>query len=203
VSGKWGIRGALVVMLVLLACSSSGGKERNASKAEPTSTTTSATAATTSTTSPAPTPAAEPRIELVLADLIKRRNQAFSAPDPAHADEYLASQCSCYAQERTSLTTLRDKGWHWETPMFELVGVRVTDRERADLVILTAVVRRPPERVVDQAGNLATAQGSGLEPTGYSFLLNRVDGVWKIADNFKLDLTPELIRQITAEGIPS
>jgi hypothetical protein len=202
--GRMRIRGALVASLALLAaCSSSDSKERHASDAQPTSTTTSAPSTTSSTTAPTTAPAAQPRIERVLADLLERRNQTFSTPDPARADDYLAPQCSCYTQERTSLTTLRDKGWHWATPMFEVVGVRVSKQERPDLVVLTAVIRRPPERVVDQAGNLTTPQGPGLEPTAYSFLLHRIDGTWKIADNFKLDLAPDLIRQISAEGIPS
>lgn len=197
------MRGGVVIGLALLAaCSSSDGKQRMASDTQSTSTTTSAVT-TSSATLPATAPAAEPRIERVLADLLQRRNQAFSAADPVRIDEYLAPQCSCYPQERTSLTSLRDKGWHWATPMFEVAGVRVSKQQRPDLVVLTAVIRRPPERVVDQAGNLATPQGPGLEPTGYSFLLQHIDGMWKIADNFKLDLTPDLIRQITAEGIPS
>lgn len=197
-------RPVLALALVLLAtCGTSKSHRTPAADQTTTTTATTSMASTTSSTpSPPPAPPAEPRIERVLADLLQRRNQLFAAPDPAGADGYLAAQCPCYDQERTSLATLRDKGWHWTTPMFDVVGVRVADRKQADLVTLTAVVRRPPERVVDQTGNLATPEGPGLEPTGYSFLLTRQGESWKIADNFKLDLPADMIRQIMAEGVP-
>ncbi|MGH9011609.1 MAG: hypothetical protein ACRDYF_17460, partial [Acidimicrobiia bacterium] len=157
----------VVLLTILVACSQGAGKEEDRSQAKVVTTNSSTT--TTAAASPAPTqPPVEPRVERVLASLLQRRNEVFAAPDPLRVDEYLAPNCSCYADERNSLTTLRDKGWHWATPMFEVLGVRVADRKQPDLVTLTAVVSRPPERVVDQTGNLATPEGPGIEPAGYS-----------------------------------
>ncbi|MEW6474318.1 MAG: hypothetical protein AB1679_18860 [Actinomycetota bacterium] len=197
---KWLVGIALLASLT--GCSRGADKKQDLSQAN--GVTTSSSTITTVAASPTTTqPPMESRVERVLANLLQRRNEVFAAPDPARVDEYLTPHCSCYADERNSLTTLRDKGWHWATPMFEVLGVRVADRRQPDLVTLTAVVSRPPERVVDQAGNLATPQGPGLEPTGYSFLLSRETGTWKIADTFGLRLAPETIRQIIAEGVPS
>lgn len=194
----------VVLLAILAACSRGGGKKQDPSQAKVVTTTSSSSMTTTVSAPPVTTkPTVEPRVERILANLLQRRNEVFAAPDPLRVDEYFAAQCGCYADERNSLTTLRDKGWYWATPMFEVLGVRVTDQKQPDLVTLTAVVSRPPERVIDQAGNLATPEGPGLEPTGYSFLLSRETGAWKIADTFGLSLTPGAIQQITAGGVPS
>jgi hypothetical protein len=131
------------------------------------------------------------------------RNDAFSNPDPARADSYIAPECACYQQERMSLTNLQAQGWRWASPMFEVLGVKVVQASNPDLVTLTVVTRRPAERVVNSNGALAKPEGQGEEATGYSYLLVRKDGTWRIGDNFKLDLSPEAIRQIVATGIPS
>ncbi len=188
------------VAFLAVACPGGDGAERRGQAAATSTTSSTILATTTSSASPAPI---EERPEIALVRLLRLRNEAFSNPDPSKADEYLTPECTCYQQERTSLTNLRDKGWRWETPMFEVVGVEVSQASHPDLVTLTVVARRPPERVVDASGALASPQGSGLEPTGYSYLLTRKDGAWKIADNFKLDLSPEVIRQVMARGVPS
>jgi hypothetical protein len=183
-----------------VACSGGDPAERRGQAAATSTASSTILATTTSSSSPA---AVEERPEVALVRLLRLRNEAFSNPDPSKADAYLTPECTCYQQEQTSLPNLRDKGWHWETPMFEVVGIEVSQASRPDLVTLTVVARRPPERVVDASGALANPQGPGLEPTGYSYLLTRKDGAWKIADNFKLDLSPEVIRQVMARGVPS
>lgn len=168
--------------------------------------TTSTTASTTTTTVVPITSTTEPasdRIEAVVARLLQARNNAFHRPDPAQVDSYLSSGCDCYAQEKATLENLKSRGWHWETPMFEVLGVRVAEQGQPEVVTLTVVARRPPERVVDAAGVLVKPQGPGQEPTGYSFVLVQRDGGWRVGGEVKLDLEPAVLEQITRGGFPS
>jgi hypothetical protein len=87
--------------------------------------------------------------------------------------------------------------------MFEVLGVRLEKQLRAELVSLTVVASRPSETVVDASGALAVPAGAGLPPTGYGYVLTQQNGVWKIADTYKLDLTSELLDQIISQGVPS
>lgn len=182
-----------------VACSSSGNAK---GPGEAVSTTTT-TAATTSTTLAPITsaPPAEERAEVAVTRLLRARNETFSNPDPARVDDYLAHECPCYEQERSSLANLQSHGWRWASPMFEVLGVRVAGGKDPNLVTLTVVTRRPPERVVDSSGALAKPEGPGESPTGYSYLLSRQGGQWRIADNFKLELSQDVIQQIVAEGV--
>ena len=194
---------AILVALafVVVACSSSDGSKPHGKVASTTSTsasTTSTSAASTTTSS-----VGNQRADVGVVGLLNLRNEAFANPDPARVDAYLAPECTCYQQERSSLANLQTHGWHWSTPMFEVLGVKVAEASKPDLVTLTVVTRRPPERVVDSSGALARPQGPGEDATGYSYLLVHKDGMWRIGDNFKLDLSPEAIRQIMAAGIPS
>jgi endonuclease/exonuclease/phosphatase (EEP) superfamily protein YafD len=197
---KVGLLVAVAVVLLASACSGDDTSEPRpqAATSETTASTTATTIESTTTTIPA-----DERAEVAVVRLLRLRNQAFSAPDPALADGYLAPECACYQQERTSLTNLQMQGWHWASPMFEVLGVKVAEASKPDLVTLTVVTRRPPERVVDSSGALAKPEGPGEEATGYSYLLVRKDGAWRIGDNFKLDLSPEAIQQIMAAGVPS
>ena len=196
---KAGLIVAVAVAVLAPACSGDDAKPRpQAATSETTASTTATTIGSTTTTVPA-----DERADVAVVRLLRLRNQAFAAPDPALADAYLAPECACYQQERTSLTNLRTQGWHWASPMFEVLGVKVTEASKPELVTLTVVTRRPPERVVDSGGALARPQGPGEEATGYSYLLVRKDGAWRIGDNFKLDLSPETIRKVMAAGIPS
>jgi hypothetical protein len=198
-SVKAGLIVAVAVAVLASACSGDDTKPRpQAASTETTASTTPTTIGSTTTSVPA-----DERAEIAVVRLLRLRNQAFAAPDPALADAYLAPECACYQQERTSLTNLQTQGWHWASPMFEVLGVKVTEASKPELVTLTVVTRRPPERVVDSGGALARPQGPGEEATGYSYLLVRKDGAWRIGDNFKLDLSPETIRQVMAAGIPS
>ena len=198
-SVKAGLIVAVAVAVLASACSADDTKPRpQAASTETTASTTPTTIGSTTTTVPA-----DERAEIAVVRLLRLRNQAFAAPDPALADAYLAPECACYQQERTSLNNLQTQGWHWASPMFEVLGVKVTEASKPELVTLTVITRRPPERVVDSGGALARPQGPGEEATGYSYLLVRKDGAWRIGDNFKLDLSPETIRQVMAAGIPS
>lgn len=192
-----------LVALALVAGACSGDDDSESSEAsKPKATTTSTTApaedATTSTSPPGPE-----RIEVTVVRLFEARNEAFRQPDPARVDAYLSPGCSCYEQERATLQNLQSRGWHWETPMFELLGVRVVEHDRVDVATLTVVARRPPERVVDANGTLVKPEGSGQKPIGYSVLLVQRDGAWRIGDNTELDLRPDLLDEIIREGIPS
>jgi hypothetical protein len=199
--GRLGVLLVLALALVATACSGDDDNESQASK-QKSSTTTSATVTaadpTTSTSVPGPE-----RIEATVVRLLQSRNEAFRQPDPARVDEYLSSGCSCYEDERATLQNLQSRGWHWETPMFEVLGVRVVEQDRPGLATLTVVARRPPERVVDANGALVKPAGSGQKPTGYSILLVQRDGAWRIGDNAELDLRPDLLDEIIREGVPS
>lgn len=196
--------GIVLVGLVGAACSSSGDSKPRP-QAVATTSTTGSTVSTTASTSPSTSTSAAPeeRAEVAVVRLLRMRNDAFSNPHPARADAYLAPECTCYAQERSSLANLQTQGWRWESPMFEILGVRVAGGKDPNLVTLTVVTRRPPERVVDTSGALAKPMGPGEDAAGYSYLLARKDGSWRIGDNFKLELSPEVIRQIIAAGVPS
>ncbi len=191
--------GLVIVGLVTAACSSGDNSPPRQAVG-----TTSTSGPTTSTTASTPTSApAEERAEVAVVRLLRLRNEAFSNPDPARADAYLAPDCACYAQDRSSLANLQTRGWRWESPMFEVLGVKVAGGKDPKLVTLTVVTRRPPERVVDASGALAKPEGPGEDATGYSYLLVRKDGSWRIGDNFRLDLAPEVIRQVIAGGMPA
>lgn len=202
----WRTASLIVLSLVVTvgsACSSDDD-DRESSRAAGATTstaaamTTSTVVPTTSTTSPA-----SDRVEAVVARLLQARNEAFQRPDPAQVDSYLSSGCDCYTEEKATVQNLQSRSWHWETPMFEVLGVRVADQAQPGVATLTVVSRRPPERVVDAAGALVKPQGPGQEPTGYSFVLVQRDGGWRIGGEVKLELDPAVLEQIMREGIPS
>lgn len=195
---------ALSLVITVPSACSSGDDDRESSGNAGTTTsstapmTTSTVVPTTSTTAPA-----SDRVEAVVARLLQTRNEAFQRSDPAGVDSYLSSGCDCYAEEKATLENLQSRGWHWETPMFEVLGVRLAEQGQPEVATLTVVARRPPERVVDAAGALVKPQGPGQEPTGYSFVLVQRDGGWRIGGEVKLELEPAVLEQIMREGIPS
>lgn len=200
--------GRLAAMLILAlafvatACSTDDDTESSRSP-KPKATTTTATTVRTGEATTSTSVSGSERIETTMVQLLQLRNEAFRQPDPARVDAYLSPGCGCYEQDRAALQNLQSRSWHWETPMFEVLGVRVVEQDRADLSRLTVVAQRPPERVVDVNGALVKPEGSGQKPIGYSFLLVRRDGAWRIGDSVELDLRPDLLEEIIREGIPS
>lgn len=185
------ISGVLAVVVLAAGCGS-GGDGGDASA----TTTTTAPPGTTTTTAPK-------RIEGVLVALLTVRNKVFSAPDPARVGEYLLAECSCAEEDRTALAELQKDSNRWATPIVQIEGVRVTERNGPDEVVLTAVASRPPEQIVDSTNTqVGLSKGKGLPPGGFQFLLKRKDGVWRIADVGPLKLPEEEMRKLVAEGVP-
>lgn len=181
---------ALAALLVAGACGSDGDGDKASE--------------TTTTSAPAPTTTTAPkRIEGVLIALLTVRNQVFSAPDPARVGEYLLAECRCAEEDTAALTELKKKSHRWATPIVQLEGARVTERKGPDEVVLTAVASRPPERIVDPTNTqVGLSKGKGLTPSGFRFVLERKDGVWRIADVAPQNLPEEEMRKLIAEGIP-
>jgi hypothetical protein len=207
VNAALGRTASLIVLFLVVtvgsACSGDDDAGESSGAAGATTSTTASTTTSTFVPITSTTAPASDRIEAVVARLLQARNNAFQRPDPAQVDSYLSSGCDCYAEEKATLENLQSRGWHWETPMFEVLGVRVADQAQPEVATLTVVARRPPERVVDAAGALVKPQGPGQEPTGYSFVLVQRDGGWRVGGEVKLDLEPAVLEQITREGVPS
>ena len=164
-------------------------------------TTTAEAVSSTATTAPLAGPT---RIEQVLAELLALRNQVFSSPDPSRVNEYALAECRCAEEDRKSLEGLAQRFEHWDSPQLELRGARVAERPNADMVVLEAVVGRPPERVVNRSGAIVGGQGQGLPNFPARFVLRRrISGKWGLFEVGNIELPQAEIDAIAAAGVPS
>ncbi len=143
------------------------------------------------------------RVEQVLAELLRVRNQIFSSPDPNRVTEYALDECPCAEGDRKSLADLAQRFEHWASPQLELHGVRVATRPGPDEVVLEAVVSRPPERVLYRTGAIVRGQGPGLPNFAVRFVLRRRDANWRVVEVSNIELPPATVDAIAAAGVPS
>ena len=166
---------------LLTGCSDDGGADEASSTTESTTTTTTALA----------DPEEAEREEVIAAygDAVRAASEALAppTPDPEHPDLLATHTGPMLEQRQTVASGLAANGWAIRLPEDTRFRAEVEpesvefDRDDPDVAFLTACSVDDGERFVVQTGE-PVADSGGLFTIEFSVAMQRIDGVWKLAE---------------------
>ncbi len=204
----------VVVVAVALLAAACGGDGEAASPIPTTESTrflpTAPPTDATSTTVPTPTTVdAETEFRRAAVELFELRNEIHREfpVDPARVDEYVTANCECRASELERLTRFQAEGLHWDGDGVVPLGIRINPVAEglpaAPTPLMTLILRQPPIRVVDAAGNV-DEQFPDADLVAFDVAVERTDaGEWRLR---LFEPNPFLLRDIASQivqaGLP-